>query len=204
MNVGPVRLFATMVKTCKLVVCGGPGVGKTTLLENAIYGEHANKNTCRTKEDIYIAQIDTDRGVREQVRIMDTCGNDWINANDMSKHYLHFGDGFILVYSTTDKESFRCVEILKREIERTRDKKDVVIAIVCNKTDLNPQRQVDPAVAQKWATKEKVKVFNTSMHNRAGILEPFVYVCSRLTQPPQKSTLLPIGSRRTKQTFSND
>lgn len=195
-----------MVKTCKLVVCGGPGVGKTTLLQNAIYGENATRNTRRTKEDIYIAQIDTDRGVREQARVIDTCGKDWITTSDMYKHYLHFGDGFILVYSATDKESFRCVEILKRELDRTRDKKDIVIAIVCNKTDLNTQRQVDPAVVQKWAAKEKVKVFTTSMHNRTSIVEPFVYACSRLTQPPQKSTLLPmaIGSRRTKQTSNND
>lgn len=188
-----------MVKICKLVVCGGPGVGKTTLLEHAIYGEYANKNLWHTKEDLYLAQIDTDRGVKEQVRIMDTCGNDWINASSMSKHYLIFGEGFLLVYSSTDKESFRCVEIMKREIERARDKKDIVIAVVCNKTDLHPQRQVDPAMVQKWASKEKVRVFNTNMHSRTTILEPFIYVCSRLTQPPQKSTLLPIGNRRTKQ-----
>lgn len=185
-----------MVKTCKLVICGAPGVGKSTILEQAIFGEYANKNNWHTKEDFYLAQIDTDRGVREQVRIMDTCGNDWINSSSVSKHYMYFGEGFLLVYSVIDKESFRCVEIMKREIERTR--KDAVIAVVCNKSDLNAQRQVDPVAVQKWAAKEKVKVFNTTMRNRSSILEPFTFVCSRLTQPQQKSTLL--GSRRLKQT----
>ncbi|XP_039253172.1 NF-kappa-B inhibitor-interacting Ras-like protein 2 [Styela clava] len=187
-----------MVKTCKLVVCGAPGVGKTTILENAIYGEYASKDIMHTREDCYLAQIETDRGVKEQVRIQDTSGNDWLNPSTSGKHYLHFGEGFVLVYSISDRESFRCIEAIKREIDRTREKKEVVIVVVGNKTDLHKQRQVDAMMVQKWAAKEKVKIYNSTMTNRTSVVEPFTYVCSRLTQPPQKSTLL--GSRRLKQT----
>ncbi|XP_002126510.2 NF-kappa-B inhibitor-interacting Ras-like protein 2 isoform X1 [Ciona intestinalis] len=188
-----------MGKLTKLVVFGASQTGKTSILENLIYGEYASDDRYKTLEDIYLAQIDTERGVKETVRIQDTAGYDWTSntGNSCPKHYFHFGDGFVLVYSITDKDSFKCVELIKKEIDKTREKKDICIVVIGNKSDLASERQVDTNMALNWASKEKVRLFEVSSNNRKAIAEPFIHICSKMTQPPAKSTLL--GGRRMKQ-----
>ncbi|XP_026690178.2 NF-kappa-B inhibitor-interacting Ras-like protein 2 isoform X2 [Ciona intestinalis] len=161
-----------MGKLTKLVVFGASQTGKTSILENLIYGEYASDDRYKTLEDIYLAQIDTERGVKETVRIQDTAG-------------------------ITDKDSFKCVELIKKEIDKTREKKDICIVVIGNKSDLASERQVDTNMALNWASKEKVRLFEVSSNNRKAIAEPFIHICSKMTQPPAKSTLL--GGRRMKQ-----
>ncbi|XP_071584786.1 NF-kappa-B inhibitor-interacting Ras-like protein 2 isoform X3 [Heliangelus exortis] len=58
-----------MGKSCKVVVCGQASVGKTSILEQLLYGNHVvGSEMIETQEDIYVGSIETDRGVREQVR----------------------------------------------------------------------------------------------------------------------------------------
>nr|CAB3264342.1 NF-kappa-B inhibitor-interacting Ras-like protein 2 [Phallusia mammillata] len=186
-----------MGKITRLVVCGASKTGKTSILEHLIYGEHACSVQYKTIEDTYLAQIDTDRGVKETVKIQDTGGADWMNATTFPRHYFHFGDGFVLVYNVTDKDSFKCVEVIKKEIEKAREKKDISIVVIGNKCDLEGEKVVDTNFAQNWATKEKVKLFETCISKHKQLAEPFIHLCSKMTQPPVKSTLL--GSRRMKQ-----
>lgn len=76
-----------------------------------------------TLEDIYIGSIETDRGTREQVRFYDTRG--LRDGMEFPRHYYTFADGFVLVYSIDSKESFKRMELLKKDIDRHRDKKEV-------------------------------------------------------------------------------
>lgn len=76
-----------------------------------------------TLEDIYIGSIETDRGTREQVRFYDTRG--LRDGMEFPRHYYTFADGFVLVYSIDSKESFKRMELLKKDIDRQRDKKEV-------------------------------------------------------------------------------
>lgn len=76
-----------------------------------------------TQEDIYVGSIETDRGVREQVRFYDTRG--LRDSMELPKHCFSCTDGYVLVYSTDSKESFKRVELLKKEIDKSKDKKEV-------------------------------------------------------------------------------
>ncbi|KAG1961105.1 NF-kappa-B inhibitor-interacting Ras-like protein [Pimephales promelas] len=112
-----------MGKGCKVVVCGMASVGKTAILEQLLYGSHtAGAETNDTQEDIYVASVETDRGVREQLRLYDTRG--LRDGLDLPKHFFSVADGFVLVYSVDSLESFRKVELLKKEIDKSRDKKE--------------------------------------------------------------------------------
>lgn len=65
-----------MVKVAKIMVCGAKSVGKTSLIEQLIYG-NINKDSVLhpTIEDIYIAYIDTGKAApRDLIRIFDTGG----------------------------------------------------------------------------------------------------------------------------------
>lgn len=76
-----------------------------------------------TQEDVYVASVETDRGVKEQLRLYDTKGLH--DGQDLPKHYYSVADGFVLVYSIDSLESFKKVDILKKEIDKSRDKKEV-------------------------------------------------------------------------------
>ena len=63
-----------MGKVIRLVVAGGPGTGKTAMLERLIHNNyHPDKNFYPTKEDIYLANIDI-KNRKETLRIHDTSG----------------------------------------------------------------------------------------------------------------------------------
>ncbi|KAJ3609620.1 hypothetical protein NHX12_024139 [Muraenolepis orangiensis] len=192
-----------MGKGCKVVVCGQASVGKTAILEQLLYGNHTvGCETSETQEDVYVASVETDRGVKEQLRLYDTKGlhNE---LDDLPKHYYLVADGFVLVYSVDSLESFKKVDILKKEIDKSRDKKEVAVIVLGNKTDLREQRQVDPEAAQLWARGEKVKLWEVSVAERGSLIEPFTTLTSRLTQPQSKSTF-PLPGRKSKGTPSND
>ena len=184
-----------MGKISRLVACGLSGVGKTSILEHMIYGDIDSDKPYKTIEDTYLAQVDTDRGVKETIKIVDTCGDDWSEPQSFPKHYFNFGDGFVLVYSITNKDSFTCVENIKKELEKCR--KDIFIVIIGNKSDQQEQRQVETTLVSNYVSKEKVKHFEVSVYNRKLLAEPFVYITSKMTQPPAKSTIL--GRGRIKQ-----
>lgn len=74
-------------------------------------------------EDVYLASVETDRGVKEQLRLYDTRGLQ--EGVEVPKHYFSVADGFVLVYAVTSFEAFQRVELLKKEIDVFRDKKEV-------------------------------------------------------------------------------
>lgn len=191
-----------MGKGCKVVVCGLASVGKTAILEQLLYGNHmAGAETNETQEDIYVASVETDRGVREQLRLYDTRGLH--DGQELPKHYYSVADGFVLVYSIDSMESFKKVDILKKEIDKSRDKKEVMVIVLGNKADLRERRQVEQEVAQQWARAEKVKLWEVSVTERSSLIEPFTTLTSRLTQPQSKSAF-PLPGRKSKGTPSND
>ncbi|XP_042759575.1 NF-kappa-B inhibitor-interacting Ras-like protein 1 isoform X1 [Panthera leo] len=171
-----------MGKGCKVVVCGLLSVGKTAILEQLLYGNHTIVRTlktaqvdgikgrkqgggtgmedCETMEDVYMASVETDRGVKEQLHLYDTRGLQ--EGVELPKHYFSFADGFVLVYSVNNLESFQRVELLKKEIDKFKDKKEVAIVVLGNKIDLSEQRQVDAEVAQQWARSEKVRLWEVT------------------------------------------
>ncbi|XP_062874954.1 NF-kappa-B inhibitor-interacting Ras-like protein 2 [Trichomycterus rosablanca] len=191
-----------MGKSCKVVVCGQASVGKTAILEQLLYGNHvAGSEPIETLEDIYIGSVETDRGTREQVRFYDTRG--LREGGEFPRHYFSFADGFILVYSIDNKDSFKRMEALKREIDRCRDKKEVTIVVLGNKLDMAEQRRVNSDVAQHWARQEKVRLWEVSVTDRRSLIEPFVHLTSKMTQPQSKSTF-PLSRNKNKGSGSQD
>ncbi|XP_030062594.1 NF-kappa-B inhibitor-interacting Ras-like protein 1 [Microcaecilia unicolor] len=191
-----------MGKGCKVVVCGLSSVGKTAILEQLLYGNHTvGLESSETLEDVYIASVETDRGVKEQLRLYDTRGLQ--DGVELPKHYFSFADGFVLVYSVDNLESFRRIELLKKEVDKFRDKKEMTIVVLGNKMDLADQKQVDTEMAQQWAKSEKLKLWEVTVTDRKTLIEPFILLASKLTQPQSKSTF-PLPGRKNKATAASD
>ncbi|XP_067418023.1 NF-kappa-B inhibitor-interacting Ras-like protein 1 isoform X1 [Emydura macquarii macquarii] len=185
-----------MGKGYKVVICGMTSVGKTAVLEQLLYGKHTvGLEDGATVEDVYLASVETDRSVKEQLRLYDTMGLQ--EGVEFPKHYFSVADGFVLVYAVNSLESFQRAEVLKKEIDTFRDKKEVTIVVLGNKTDLMEQRQVETEVAQQWAKAEKVRLWEVTVTDRKTLIEPFTWLASRLSQSQNKSAF-PLPGRKSK------
>ncbi|XP_068698675.1 NF-kappa-B inhibitor-interacting Ras-like protein 2 [Montipora capricornis] len=177
-----------MPKYLRLVVAGGSCVGKTALIEQAVFGKHSpGQPTFRTIEDIYEVQLETDRGVKERIRIFDTASVDTSNG-ELSKHYLNLADGILLVFSVTSKKSFQQIQSIKKEIDRIRGK-DFPIVVIATKTDIIKERECDSTAIKKWAEAEKVRVTEVYVGDRKALQDPFVWITSRMVSCAGKGYL---------------
>ncbi|XP_019754603.1 NF-kappa-B inhibitor-interacting Ras-like protein isoform X2 [Dendroctonus ponderosae] len=194
-----------MGKTCKVVVCGMKGVGKTAILEQAIYGNITQQSLHPTIEDIYVANIESDKGVREKVRFYDTAGiesSQTATANgttsqQLLRHYLVLADGYILVYDTEKPNSLEALMSIKKDVDKNKDKKEVTVIVIGNRTK-DATNSADSVVnrASDWCNREKTRHFIVSAMQRSTLNEPFVYITSKLNPPPSKSTFTPLSMGR--------
>lgn len=79
----------------------------------------------------------------------------------------------------------------------------VTIVVLGNKLDLQDQRRVDSEAAQQWARQEKVRLWEVSVTDRRTLIEPFVHLTSKMTQPQSKSTF-PLSRNKNKGSGSQD
>ncbi|KAK8384869.1 hypothetical protein O3P69_014437 [Scylla paramamosain] len=182
-----------MGRTSRVVVAGARQCGKTSILEKAIYANStAEKQYIPTVEDTYVGIVETERGTREKLRFYDTAGLDAQHRN-LPQHYHALADGYVLVYSVTDSLSFQLLTDMKKDIDRHKEKKDVPIIILGNKSDLaGSSGGVDEATAERWAAGERLRVWQVNTVDRNLLLEPFMNLASRLnpsspTRPPSLS-----------------
>ena len=72
--------------------------------------------------------------------MLDTAGQEEYSA--MREQYMRTGEGFLLVYSITSRQSFEEIMTFQQQILRVKDKDYFPIIIVGNKCDLDGERQV--------------------------------------------------------------
>lgn len=72
--------------------------------------------------------------------VLDTAGQEEYSA--MREQYMRTGEGFLLVYSITSRQSFEEILTFQQQILRVKDKDYFPIIIVGNKCDLDTERQV--------------------------------------------------------------
>ncbi|XP_055855104.1 NF-kappa-B inhibitor-interacting Ras-like protein [Episyrphus balteatus] len=184
----------------KVLVCGMKGVGKTALIEQLIYGNITIESDIHsTIEDIYMANVDTGRGPREQLRIYDTAGLQ--GKAQLPRHYLVFPDGYVLVYDPSDPSSLDMLDDIKSDIDKNKEKKEVAVIVLGNvrsgtgtlkRTD-TPPTMPDPieavlSRANSWCARERIKHYTVNAMERDSIFEPFVQLCIRLHPIQPKSS----------------
>ena len=76
-------------------------------------------------------------------------------------------------------------------------RKQIPIIAIGNKLDRFREREVDFDESQSWSQREKVKVFEVTATERKTLIEPFVFLASKLN-PPQNKTTFPQLHRKSK------
>ena len=79
----------------------------------------------------------------------------------------------------------------------------MTIVVLGNKLDRDGERKVEHNMAQNWAKAERVRLWEVSVVDRHSLIEPFVYLASKMTQPQSKSTF-PLSRNKNKSSGSVD
>jgi len=100
-----------------------------------------------TIEESYQTTVDID-GKALQVEILDTAGQD--EYTPLRETFMHTGDGFLLVYSITDDQTFEELRGIREQILRVHRDRKVPMVIVGNKVDM---ATTDRAVSKEEGAK---------------------------------------------------
>jgi Ras-related protein R-Ras2 len=72
--------------------------------------------------------------------VLDTAGQEEFSA--MREQYMRSGEGFLLVFSVSDRNSFDEIYKFHKQILRVKDRDEFPMLLVGNKADLDRQRVV--------------------------------------------------------------
>ena len=149
-------------------------LGDTTVGKTSIIKRHVNK----TFDENAIATIGIDNIKDEKefdkkkysFKIYDTAGQE--RYKSISLNYIKLGDGFLLVFSVDNKETFDKLEEWVQNIYDSVSIDEKVIFLVGNKID-SPNRVVKREEAEAFAKNKKFRYFETSAKTGEGVEELF-------------------------------
>ncbi|CAO2593533.1 GTP-binding protein Rit2 [Lemmus lemmus] len=166
----------------KVVMLGAGGVGKSAVTMQFISHQFPDYHdpTIALRliisslplllEDAYKTQVRIDNEPA-YLDILDTAGQAEFTA--MREQYMRGGEGFIICYSVTDRQSFQEAAKLKELIFQVRHTYDIPLVLVGNKIDLEQFRQVSTEEGMNLAREYNCAFFETSAALRFGIDDAF-------------------------------
>ena len=131
----------------KVVVIGESGVGKTNIILRYLKDEF-NEDTITTTNSTYTMKTVKKDDTTYRLNVWDTAGQEKFRS--ITKMFLQDASIIMLVYSITDKLSFKNLEFWYKTIIENCGT-DIVIAIVGNKHDLYLDQEVDEEEAKNFA-----------------------------------------------------
>jgi len=153
----------------KIVVVGGGGVGKSAITIQFIQSYFVTDYD-PTIEDSYTKQCVIDDNVAK-LDILDTAGQEEFSA--MREQYMRSGEGFLLVFSLTERSSFEEIYKFHKQVLRVKDRDEFPMLIVGNKADMDRQRQVSIADCEDMAKQLKTPFIECSAKNRMNVDQAF-------------------------------
>ncbi|KAF9237639.1 ras-like protein [Melanogaster broomeanus] len=180
---------AQFLREYHLVVVGGGGVGKSALTIQFIQSHFVDEydptiegkslmfspipalsHHCFTILDSYRKECTIDDEVA-LLDVLDTAGQEEYGA--MREQYMRTGEGFLLVYSITSRNSFEEISTFHQQILRVKDQDSFPVIVVANKCDLEDERQVGMNEGRDLAKHFGCMFIETSAKLRMNVDEAF-------------------------------
>ncbi|KAK2819663.1 hypothetical protein Q7C36_021309 [Tachysurus vachellii] len=158
------------IARAKLVLLGRENCGKTALcvrfITKRFIGEYDHK-----KEVTYRCRKVVDKEAID-LEILDTVNKECVAPGATSlESSIKWADGFLIVYSVTDRSSFEAVARLKRLIDHIRQSLGIPTVIVANKNDMENGRAVRTEEGQALARDLRCSFFELSVAECSSAVE---------------------------------
>jgi len=187
-----------MAQEHKLVVLGEGGVGKSTLSVQFVKNQFVTEYN-PTIEECYRKQVTID-GATCMLDILDTAGQEEFSA--LRHQYVRQGQGFLIVYSITDKLSFERLQHFYSNIYRVKEDEipkgfKIPIMIVGNKCDMEEHRVVTTEQGQEFARSVGCLFIEASAKTRVGVEEAYFNLVKKMREvSPKQSRGLPWDEKK--------
>jgi GTPase KRas protein len=117
----------------------------------------------------------------------------------MRDQYMRTGQGFILVYAITSRDTFNEIVNFKDQVLRVKDKDRVPMVLVANKADLEMERMVTTSEGQDLAKNFQCPFFETSAKRRINVDESFFEVVREIRKETE-----PKGTKKPKKKLNKN
>jgi len=193
----------------RITVVGAGAVGKSALTVRFIQGNFVEKYD-PTIEDSYRKQVEIDNTACV-LDIMDTAGQEEYSA--LRDQYMKTGEGFVLVYSVTSRQSFEFTQKLRANILRMKADQEVQprttredgveivqfpIVLVGNKKDLVNERQVSPEEGKQLGERFRIPFVETSAKTNENVAEAFHQLVREVSKYREKNPIKKKERKRCK------
>ncbi|KAF8289288.1 putative small GTP-binding protein Rab11, putative,Rab11 GTPase [Trypanosoma cruzi] len=153
----------------KLLLIGDSGVGKSCLLLRFADDSYTESYISTIGVDFKIRTLNLD-GKVVKLQIWDTAGQERFRT--ITSSYYRGAHGIIIVYDTTDMESFNNVRTWLSEIDKFASE-NVNKLLVGNKCDLVLKKAVDTQMAKDFADNLGIPFLETSAKEASNVEEAF-------------------------------
>lgn len=160
----------------KLLLIGDSGVGKSCLLLRFADDTYTESYISTIGVDFKIRTIELD-GKTIKLQIWDTAGQERFRT--ITSSYYRGAHGIIVVYDTTDQESFNNVKQWLQEIDRYACE-NVNKLLVGNKCDLTHKKVVDFQTAKEYADSLSIPFLETSAKNATNVEQAFMTMAAEI------------------------
>lgn len=165
------------------MVLGSGGVGKSALTVKFVTGQFVEKYD-PTIEDFYRKEIDVDNSP-SILEILDTAGTEQFAS--MRDLYIKNGQGFLLIYSLLNRQTFNDLKAIKDQILRVKNMDAVPMILVGNKSDMFDEREVSANEAKLLAEEWGCPHFETSAKTSSNVDEMFSEIVRQMKTRQQES-----------------
>ena len=157
---------------CKVVLLGGSGVGKTSLITRFVSSSFNDKQSTTIggyfiNKEIFIEKYNKDI----KLNIWDTAGQE--RYRSLTKFFYKDAKIIIFTYDITNNDSFDQLKNYWFEQLKNLSMENIVIGIAGNKSDLIEEEKVSEEDAREYASKINASFRLTSALNNIGVEELF-------------------------------
>merc|ERR1719245_1627295 len=160
----------------KLVLIGDSGVGKSCLLLRFADDSFTDSYISTIGVDFRFRTVNIDMKT-VKLQIWDTAGQERFRT--ITSAYYRGAHGIIMVYDTTNMESFEHVEEWLAEVNRHASESTMKL-LVGNKADLVDEKKVTTEKAQEFADDLDIKFLETSAKNATNVENAFLTLAKQL------------------------
>lgn len=175
----------------KILMIGESGVGKSALLARFVDGNFEPNFISTIGVDFKIHYMKVDqRDIKLQV--WDTAGQERFRT--ITTSYYRGANGIMIVFDVTDTASFEKVRYWLNELKEHVGP-DMPAVLVGNKIDLQRDRTVDAATAQRFSQEVGIPLMETSAKTAEGVTEAYALLVTKmLAQAKQKAVYEPASN----------
>ena len=156
-------------KKFNISLLGESQVGKTSIVKKLKNDDFSDEGLTTAGIDSYIDDAEFD-GKKYKFKIFDTAGQERFKS--ISKTTIKFSEGFMVIFSVIDRQSFERVGEWIDSIKDTVQLQTKSIYLIGNKIDVS-NREVLNEEAVEYAKMNNLKYFETSAKTGHGIREVF-------------------------------